>query len=156
MLSVDSAIHREGAMDDMTREIANFCRLSFLFVALTGATVATAQTPPNTPTREIPRFLVYFDEFSANLSDEAKATIADAAKRALDSGAKAIVVQARASATGKPETNKYLAQTRSSIVTDQLEEDGIARTMVRQEPIGQTGSSDPSVYNRRVDIILER
>ena len=71
-------------------------------------------------------------------------------------GAKTIVVQARASATGRPETNKYLAQTRSSIVTDQLEEDGIARTMIRQEPIGQTGSSDPSVYNRRVDIILER
>jgi outer membrane protein OmpA-like peptidoglycan-associated protein len=130
--------------------------LTFLFVVLTGVTAASAQTPANTPTAEIPRFLVYFDEFSANLSNEAKATIADAAKRAQDSGAKAIVVQARASATGKPETNKYLAQTRSSIVTDQLEEDGIARTMIRQEPIGQTGSSDPSVYNRRVDIILER
>jgi outer membrane protein OmpA-like peptidoglycan-associated protein len=139
-------------MDAMSRNIANFCRLSFLFVALAGATVASAQTP----TREIPRFLVYFDEFSANLSDEAKATIADAAKRARDTGAKAIVVQARASATGRPETNKYLAQTRSSIVADQLEEGGIARTMIRQEPIGQTGSSDPSVYNRRVDIILER
>jgi outer membrane protein OmpA-like peptidoglycan-associated protein len=156
MLSVDSAIHREGAMEVMTCGIANFCRLAFLFIALTGATAASAQTPANPPTAEIPRFLVYFDEFSANLSDEAKATIADAAKRARDTGAKAIVVQARASATGKGETNKYLAQTRSSIVTDQLEEDGIARTMIRQEPIGQTGSSDPSVYNRRVDIILER
>ena len=145
-----------GAMDAMACAIANFCRLAFLLVTLTGTSVASAQTPPNTPTREIPRFLVYFDEFSANLSDEAKSTIADAAKRARDTGAKAIVVQARASATGKPETNKYLAQTRSSIVTDQLEEDGIARTMIRQEPIGQTGSSDPSVYNRRVDIILER
>ena len=68
-------------MDAMIRNIANFCRLSFLFVALAGATVASAQTPSNTQTREIPRFLVYFDEFSANLSDESKATIADAAKR---------------------------------------------------------------------------
>ena len=136
--------------------ISKFCRLTFLCVTLTAATAASAQTPANTPTAQIPRFLVYFDEFSANLSDEAKATIADAAKRARDSGAKIIVVQARASATGRPETNKYLAQTRSSIVADQLEEDGIARTMIRQEPIGQTGSSDPSVYNRRVDIILER
>jgi outer membrane protein OmpA-like peptidoglycan-associated protein len=143
-------------MDVMTRGIANFWRLAFLFVALSGATLASAQTPATAPIPEIPRFLVYFDEFSANLSDEAKATIADAAKRARDTGAKAIVVQARASATGRPETNKYLAQTRSSIVTDQLEEDGIARTMIRQEPIGQTGSSDPSVYNRRVDIVLER
>ncbi len=143
-------------MDAMFRGIANFCRLTFLFVALTGGTVASAQTPADTAARELPRFLVYFDEFSAHLSDEAKATIADAARRARDTGAKAIVVQARASATGRPETNKYLAQTRSSIVTDQLEEDGIARTMIRQEPIGQTGSSDPTVYNRRVDIILER
>jgi outer membrane protein OmpA-like peptidoglycan-associated protein len=124
--------------------------------SVAGASVAGAQTPTNAPTAELPRFLVYFDEFSANLSDEAKATIADAAKRARDAGAKTLVVQARASATGRPETNKFLAQTRSSIVTDQLEEDGIARSMIRQEPIGQTGSNDPSVYNRRVDIILVR
>ncbi len=141
-------------MHAMICGISKFWRLIFLFVIL-AATAASAQTPVNTPTGQIPRLLVYFDEFSANLSDEAKATIADAAKRARDSGAKTIVVQARASATGRPETNKYLAQTRSSIVADQLEEDGIARTMIRQEPIGQTGSNDPSVYNRRVDIILE-
>jgi outer membrane protein OmpA-like peptidoglycan-associated protein len=132
-----------------------FFRLVLLLPVLVVVTAAEAQTTPNAEKSEIPRFLVYFDEFSAFLSDEAKGTIADAAKRARESGAKAIVVQARASATGKPETNKYLAQTRASIVTDQLEEDGITRTMIRQEPIGQTGSSDPTVYNRRVDIVLE-
>ncbi len=131
-----------------------FCRLMLLLPALAAATAASAQMAPNTTKAETPRFTVYFDEFSANLSDEAKTVIADAAKHAREAGAKAIVVQARASATGTAETNKYLAQTRSSIVTDQL--DGIARTMIRQEPIGQTGSSDPTVYNRRVDIILER
>jgi OmpA-OmpF porin, OOP family len=125
------------------------------FLMFSALTAANAQTPA-TSNSELPRFLVYFDEFSANLSDEAKGVIANAAKRAKDTGAKGIVVQARASATGKAETNKYLAQTRSSIVTDQLEEDGIARTLIRQEPIGQTGSSDPTVYNRRVDIILQR
>jgi OOP family OmpA-OmpF porin len=132
------------------------CRLLLLLPTLAAATAVNAQPAANTPSSELPRFLVYFDEFSANLSDEAKTVIADAAKRARDSGAKAIVVQARASSTGTAETNKYLAQTRSSIVTDQLEADGIARTMVRQEPIGQTGSDDPTVYNRRVDIILQR
>jgi len=139
----------------MTSKLLKYCRLMVFFSTFTLATAAIAQTT-TTAMGEIPRFLVYFDEFSANLSDEAKAVIADAAKRARDAGVRAIVVQARASATGKPETNKYLAQTRSSIVTDQLEEDGVARTMIRQEPIGQTGSSDPTVYNRRVDIILER
>ncbi|MBV9200026.1 MAG: OmpA family protein [Alphaproteobacteria bacterium] len=136
--------------------ISNFCKLVCFSVLLPVAGIANAQTPANTSPAQPPRFLVYFDEFSANLSDEAKATIADAAKRARDTGAKTLVVQARASATGRPETNKFLAQTRSSIVADQLEDDGVARTMIRQEPIGQTGSSDPSVYNRRVDIILER
>jgi outer membrane protein OmpA-like peptidoglycan-associated protein len=126
-----------------------------LLAALVITAAANAQTT-NTATSELPRFLVYFDEFSANLSDEAKSVIADAAKHAKETGAKGIIVQARASATGKVETNKYLAQTRSSIVTDQLEADGIARTMIRQEPIGQTGSSDPTVYNRRVDVILQR
>jgi hypothetical protein len=41
------------------------------------------------------------------------------------------------------------------IVTDQLEADGIARTIIQQDPIGQTGSNDPTVTERRVDIIIE-
>jgi outer membrane protein OmpA-like peptidoglycan-associated protein len=126
-----------------------------ILAALVASTAASAQTAPNAANQGGARFLVYFDEFSAFLSNEAKTIIADAAKRARETGAHRIVVQARASATGTAETNKYLAQTRSSIVTDQLEADGIARAMVRQEPIGQTGSNDPNVTERRVDIILE-
>ena len=105
---------------------------------------------------EVPRFLIYFDEFSAYLSPRAKAIIAKAAKEAKETGIKSITVQARASATGTVQTNKYLAMTRASIVADQLEADGIEPAMVQQEPIGQTGSHDPSVFNRRVDIILHR
>lgn len=104
----------------------------------------------------LPRYLVYFDEFSAYLSPRSKRIIAQAAKRAKAEGATAIRVQARASATGTKATNWFLAETRSSIVADQLEADGIARAMITQQPIGQTGSTDPSVYDRRVDIILER
>jgi OOP family OmpA-OmpF porin len=125
-------------------------------MALGAANAASGQTTAPSASAEIPRFLVYFDELSANLSDEAKTIIANAAKRAQESGAKAVIVEARASATGTAETNKFLAQTRCSIVTDQLEADGLARAMIRQEPIGQTGSDDPTVFNRRVDIILER
>ena len=140
----------------MAGALSLFCQIVLISSALVLSTPTGAQTGTNTTTQEKARFLVYFDEFSAFLSAEAKTIIADAAKRARDAGARRIVVQARASATGKPETNKYLAQTRSSIVTDQLEDDGITRTMIRQEPIGQTGSGDPTVYERRVDIVLER
>jgi OOP family OmpA-OmpF porin len=132
-----------------------FWRLVMILAVLVASTAASAQTAPSAANQDGARFLVYFDEFSAFLSNEAKIIIADAAKRAREMGARRIVVQARASATGTAETNKYLAQTRSSIVTDQLEGDGIARAMIRQEPIGQTGSNDPTVTERRVDIILE-
>ena len=89
------------------------------------------------------------------MSPRAKTIIAKAAKQAKATGAQSITVQARASATGTVQTNKYLAMTRASIVADELEADGIEPQMVQQEPIGQTGSSDPSVFNRRVDIIIE-
>jgi outer membrane protein OmpA-like peptidoglycan-associated protein len=126
-----------------------------------GAAPATAAPAAPAPTAaaaqaEVPRFLIYFDEFSAYLSPRAKAIIAKVAKEAKETGVKSITVQARASATGTVQTNKYLAMTRASIVADQLEADGIEPSMVQQEPIGQTGSHDPSVFNRRVDIILHR
>jgi outer membrane protein OmpA-like peptidoglycan-associated protein len=139
----------------MARAFWRYWGLIAVLTAFVASTAVSAQTASNPANQSSPRFLVYFDEFSAFLSEESKTIIADAAKRARETGAHRIVVQARASATGTAETNKFLAQTRSSIVTDQLEADGIERTMIQQEPIGQTGSSDPSVYNRRVDIIIE-
>jgi outer membrane protein OmpA-like peptidoglycan-associated protein len=132
-----------------------------LVLALSPAPAATAaaQGAVNASTGKtaasLPRYLVYFDEFSAYLSPRSKKIIAAAAKRAKAEGATAITVQARASATGTKETNWFLAETRSSIVRDQLLADGIPTAMIRQQPIGQTGSTDPSVYDRRVDIILQ-
>jgi peptidoglycan-associated lipoprotein len=129
--------------------------LMFILPALAVSATVNAQPTSGAAAPDKARFLVYFDEFSAYLSPQAKTIIADAAKRARESGARAIVVEARASATGTVETNRYLAQTRSSIVTDELEADGIARAMIRQKPIGQTGSDDPTITDRRVDIVLE-
>jgi outer membrane protein OmpA-like peptidoglycan-associated protein len=139
-----------------------FRRLGLLLVLLPAFAIpVAAQTRPSetrsaATSANLPRYLVYFDEFSAYLSPRSKEIIAHAARQAKAKRAKAITVQARASATGTPQTNMYLAETRSSIVTDQLEADGIPKSMIKQQPIGQTGSSDPSVRNRRVDIIIER
>ncbi len=127
-------------------------RLWWLMLAGPGLVACAAAGAPGADT---PRYLVYFGESSANLSPEATAIIADAAKRARDSGAQTIVVEARASATGTAQTNRKLAETRSSIVADQLQADGIARAMIQQVPIGQTGSNDPTVAERRVDIVIE-
>jgi peptidoglycan-associated lipoprotein len=123
---------------------------------VTAPTAAAAEAPSVGPKSDLPRYLIYFNEFSAYLSPRAKEIIAKVARQAKATGVKSITVQARASATGTAQTNKYLAMTRASIVADELEADGIEPAMVQQEPIGQTGSSDPSVFNRRVDIILHR
>ena len=139
----------------MSRAFRRYAGLAMIAASIALSSAANPQTPPGPTNQSEPRFLVYFDEFSAFLTDEAKTIIGEAAKRARETGAHRIVVQARASATGTSDTNKYLAQTRSSIVADQLEADGITRSMIQQEPIGQTGSSDPTAYNRRVDIILQ-
>jgi outer membrane protein OmpA-like peptidoglycan-associated protein len=134
-----------------------------LVLVLAFAAAASAQAPSggaaaaaSEANAQLPRFLIYFDEFSAYLSPRAKAIIAKAAKEAKATGAKSITVQARASATGTVQTNKYLAMTRASIVADELQADGIDAAAVQQQPIGQTGSHDPSVFNRRVDIVLHR
>jgi outer membrane protein OmpA-like peptidoglycan-associated protein len=139
----------------MFRAFRRYTGLAAIVTSIVLSSAASSQTPPGPTNQSAPRYLVYFDEFSAFLTDETKTIIAEAAKRARETGAHRIVVQARASATGTSETNKYLAQTRSSIVADQLEADGVSRAMIQQEPIGQTGSSDPTVTSRRVDIILE-
>jgi outer membrane protein OmpA-like peptidoglycan-associated protein len=138
----------------MNSVFGRFCLLLLLAATFAYPAGAHAQTNPAAEAKTIPRYLVYFDEFSAYLSPESKAKIALVAKQAKAEGIKMITVQARASATGTVQTNKYLAMTRASIVADELEADGIAPKMIGQEPIGQTGSSDPSVFNRRVDIIL--
>jgi outer membrane protein OmpA-like peptidoglycan-associated protein len=139
----------------MSSVFGRFCLL-LLLASVAAPMSVHAQTSAPAAVKEIPRYLVYFDEFSAYLSPESKAKIALVAKQAKAEGIKSITVQARASATGTLQTNKYLAMTRASIVADQLVADGVAPEMIQQQPIGQTGSSDPSVFNRRVDIILHR
>ena len=127
-------------------------RMPLLCAAL--IVVAAALAPPGWA-QESNRFLVYFDEFSANLTQKSRDVIADAAKKARETNAKGIRIEARASATGSQKANHYLAQTRSQVVADELEHDGVNPATVQQVPIGQTGSEDPSVAERRVDIVLE-
>jgi peptidoglycan-associated lipoprotein len=108
------------------------------------------------PTADNGRFLVFFDEFSANLTPEAHKVVADAVRRVRETATRSVRIEARASATGSPTANQRLAETRSQVVADELQADGISPAMLHQVPIGQTGSGDPTVAERRVDIVLER
>jgi outer membrane protein OmpA-like peptidoglycan-associated protein len=100
------------------------------------------------------RYLVYFDEFGANLSPDAQNVIATAAQRAKEVGAKSVLVQGRASATGSPAANQHLTETRTQVVYDALQKDGVNPTIIQQQPLGQTTTTDTSVMDRRVDVVL--
>jgi outer membrane protein OmpA-like peptidoglycan-associated protein len=130
-----------------------FKRLA-LPLLLSALAACTPMAPP--PSADADRLLVYFDEFSADLSPDAQRTIADAGKRARDISARRIRIEGRASATGSLEANKRLAETRTQVVADELMKDGVPKPVIWQVPIGQTGSGDPGIFERRVDLVLER
>ncbi len=109
---------------------------------------------PGSAPQEGERFLVYFDEFSANITPQAQSVIDEASAKATH--AKAIRIEAHASATGSPAANQKLTETRAQVVADALQKDGIDPGMVRQVAAGQTPTGDTSVADRRVDVVLER
>jgi outer membrane protein OmpA-like peptidoglycan-associated protein len=113
---------------------------------------APMQPAPNGAEAE--RYLVYFNEFSADLSDDARNVINTAAQRARETGVKAVRIEGRASATGSPAANQHLTETRTQVVYDELQKDGINPAIMQQQPLGQTTTSDISVMDRRVDIVL--
>ena len=100
------------------------------------------------------RYLVYFNDFSAYLSSDAQNVVATAAQRVKETGVKAVRVEGRASATGSPAANQALTETRTQVVYDQLQKDGVNPTTIQQQPLGQTTTTDTSVMDRRVDIVL--
>ena len=110
--------------------------------------------PQPTSSPEIGRYLVYFNEFSANLSPDALNVIGEAAQYAKENRAKAIRVEGRASATGSPAANQHLTETRTQVVYDALQKDGVDPTIIQQQPLGQTTTTDTTVMDRRVDIVL--
>jgi outer membrane protein OmpA-like peptidoglycan-associated protein len=116
---------------------------------------ACAPMPPQ-GTAEAGRYLVYFNEFSAFLSPDAQNVIAEAAGKAKEFGARTVLVQGRASATGSAAANQYLTETRTQVVYDALQKDGVDPTIIRQQPLGQTTTGDTTVMDRRVDIVLFR
>jgi outer membrane protein OmpA-like peptidoglycan-associated protein len=132
------------------RSIQALGALLFIFAA------GCAQQPVTNGTPEIGRYLVYFNEFSADLSPDALNVIGEATKYAKENGATVIQVEGRASATGSPEANQKLTETRTQVTYDALVKDGVDPKIIQQKPLGQTTTSDVSVMDRRVDIVLVR
>jgi outer membrane protein OmpA-like peptidoglycan-associated protein len=112
-------------------------------------------TAPQQAGPEPDRYLVYFDEMSTKITPQADSMVLDATAKASVLHPRAIRIEGRASATGTPEEGHRLAEARVAAVVATLQKDGIDPAIIHQVYVGQTGTGDTSVADRRVDIVLE-
>lgn len=102
-----------------------------------------------------PRYVVYFEEWSASLDDGGHATVAQAAKAANLQPAAAVHVVGYADPEGSPQANRDLSRTRAQVVADGLVAAGVVLPRIRVEAHGSVGYAMDSQESRRVTITLD-
>ncbi len=100
-----------------------------------------------------PPYIVYFQERSAQLDDQARSLIALVAQRANAEPAVPVNVIGYTDSAGSPPADVQLSQQRAQTVADALVANGVAANRLVRTGRGQTGT-DPGVASRRVEITL--
>jgi outer membrane protein OmpA-like peptidoglycan-associated protein len=98
------------------------------------------------------KFLVFFTEWSANISDTARETIKAAADAANQKPTVPITVAGFADPTGSAQANIDISRLRQQVVSDQLVADGVDPTRIVHSAHGATDFTLTSQESRRVDI----
>ncbi len=107
----------------------------------------TATDPPASQ-----KFVVFFQEWSAGLDDNAQGAINAAAGWAGQHPAQAVTVTGFAAPDGSQQANIDLSRTRAQVVTDQLQKDGVANSRIRLTAKGPTDFTLAATESRRVEI----
>ncbi len=108
---------------------------------------ACASDPP--PSQ---KFLVFFQEWSASLDDNAQAAITAAAGWAAQHPAQTVTVMGFAAPDGSQQANVALSRTRAQVVVDQLQRDGVDNRRIRLTAKGPTDFTLAPQESRRVEI----
>lgn len=127
-------------------------RLSLAALLLLG--LAACQAPT---TRPAPVTVVFFNEDSAALDENAQAIVTQAAGLAKERPGVPVRVRGfAANDAGTRRFNRALAEARAQHVADHLVEAGVDRSRIRIEPRGAIAATDPSFPTeaRRVDIVI--
>ena len=99
------------------------------------------------------RYVVFFQERSAQLDAPAQGVIAQAAKRANNRPTSKVEVIGYTDSGGSPPANLALSRQRAQVVADGLVANGVAPIRLIRTGRGQTGA-DPGVASRRVEIMI--
>ena len=123
-------------------------RLSILAVLLLVAGCADLVTPAPSG----PRFVVFFQEWSAAIDDPAGKAIAGAADWAKQHPGVPLIVTGYADPTGSVAANASLTRLRAQVVSDALVQDGVAESRIRRHAAGSVAFAGTSQESRRVVI----
>jgi len=113
---------------------------------------AHAQAPHQAPQGR--KFVVYFEEWSAGIDDNARGVIVDAAQHALSVPRVSVQVTGFADPTGSRRANELLSQLRAQRVLDFLRDQGIASARITTAGRGPTAFALTSQESRRVEIFI--
>ena len=101
-----------------------------------------------------PRYVVFFQERSAQLDGQAQNVVARAAARASNNPTSSVKVIGYTDSAGSPPADVALSQKRAQTVADALVANGVSKDRLMREGRGQTGEN-PGVASRRVEIITD-
>lgn len=123
-------------------------RVVLLFLLCFTVTRADAAEPPT------PKFVVFFQEWSAKLDDAAMTVIGQAADRAKAQAGLIAHVEGFADPTGSRNANSLLTQLRAQVVMDQLQTDGVLVPRIKGGGRGAVHFALSSQESRRVEISI--
>ena len=101
-----------------------------------------------------PKYVVFFQERSAQLDQSAQGVIAQVAMQANNNPAAPIEVTGYTDSSGSPPADVALSQRRAQAVADALIVSGVAPNRLVRRGQGQTGEN-PGLASRRVEITVD-
>jgi outer membrane protein OmpA-like peptidoglycan-associated protein len=121
----------------------------FLLLSVAIGSAHAADAPP-------PKFVVFFQEWSAALDEPAQSVISQAAEWVKSHPGNVARVNGFADPTGSKQANALMSDLRAQMVVDQLQTDGVNPKSIRQRGHGSVQFALTSQESRRVEISIVR
>ncbi len=103
---------------------------------------------------DVPRYVIFFQPFSASLDDTAQGAVKAAAAHARANPDARVYVSGYATADNSPQANQRLSVTRAHVVADALRANGVDPSRLRPKGEGQVDVALDPVEGRRVEISI--
>ncbi|MCW3473983.1 OmpA family protein [Limobrevibacterium gyesilva] len=102
------------------------------------------------------RYVVFFQEWSADMDATASGSVTAAAAWAKQHPSAPVIVSGYADPEGSPQANKDLSRLRAQVVADALVADGVALARIQRQAVGSVDYVMNSLESRRVEIVVGR